>query len=490
MSEPADPTEPQPPSGPAIGQDEWVARHGERRSQQTGRLGVLNERLQRVPWWGWLVLFVAAFALMPVVAHSTYVHRVAFETVLYMILALGLNVVVGWGGLLDLGFVAFYGIGAYTYAILSSDKFDIHAPTPVVIPFVIIVGATCGFLVGLPSRRLSGDYLAIVTLFFLEIFLTLATNGDQIFGHDLTGGANGILKVDPLHFLGHDLVVQHEGAFALTYLYVAVAVFAAVYVALHFVNHSRTGRAWRSQREDPLAAEVMGMPVNLIKLMAFAFGAAIAALTGTLFASLNASVFPLTFSFPLLITIYTMVILGGQGNMAGVTVGAVLVSVLLELLRDPGDARILFYLIGVLALLFAFGKTRKLALVLTAILAFGFAAHGVAGAINDDWISGPSANGLDRVLSHWIIIPTHMVNWLGPVSYIGLIVLVLTLTLLHGWARYILLVPTVYLGTFVWENVLLAQPDATRYIVLGVMLIVLMIVRPNGLFGERRVEIV
>jgi ABC-type branched-subunit amino acid transport system permease subunit len=83
-----------------------------------------------------------------------------------------------------------------------------------------------------------------------------------------------------------------------------------------------------------------------------------------------------------------------------------------------------------------------------------------------------------------------MVNWLGPVSYIGLIVLVLTLTLLHGWARYILLVPTVYLGTFVWENVLLAQPDATRYIVLGVMLIVLMIVRPNGLFGERRVEIV
>jgi ABC-type branched-subunit amino acid transport system permease subunit len=83
-----------------------------------------------------------------------------------------------------------------------------------------------------------------------------------------------------------------------------------------------------------------------------------------------------------------------------------------------------------------------------------------------------------------------MVNWLGPVSYIGLIVLVLTLTLLHGWARYLLLVATVYLGTFVWENVLLAQPEATRYIVLGVMLIVLMIVRPNGLFGERRVEII
>ena len=490
MSEPADPTEPPTPSGPAIGQDEWVARHGERRSQQAGFFGTINERLHRVPWWGWLVLFVACFALMPAVAHSTYVHRVAFDTVLYMLLALGLNVVVGWGGLLDLGFVAFYGIGAYSYAMLSSDKFGIHAPTLVVIPCVIIIGATAGFLVGLPSRRLSGDYLAIVSLFFLEIFLTLATNGDQLFGRDFTGGANGILNVDPLHFFGHDLVVQHEGAFALSYLYVAVAIFVVVYVALHFVNQSRTGRAWRSQREDPLAAEAMGMPVNLIKLMAFAFGAGIAALTGTLFASLNASVFPLTFSFPLLITVYTMVILGGQGNMAGVTVGAVLVSVTLELLRDPGDARILFYLFGLIAILFFFGKTRKLALVLSAIVAFGFAAHWIAGGINNDWISGPSSSGLDRVLSHWLIIPTHMVNWLGPVSYIGLIALILVLTLVHGWVRYALLVPTVYLGTFVWENVLLAQPDATRYIVLGVMLIVLMIVRPNGLFGERRVEIV
>jgi ABC-type branched-subunit amino acid transport system permease subunit len=490
MSEPVEPTEQPTPSGPAIGQDEWVARHGERRSGRAGPLGTIDERLHRVPWWGWLVFFAAAFALMPAVAHSTYVHRVAFDTVLYMLLALGLNVVVGWGGLLDLGFVAFYGIGAYTYAMLSSDKFGVHAPTLVVIPFVIIVGATCGFLVGLPSRRLSGDYLAIVTLFFLEIFLTLATNGDQVFGHDFTGGSNGILNVDPLHIFGHDLVVQHGGAFALTYLYVAVAVFIVVYVALHFVNHSRTGRAWRSQREDPLAAEAMGMPVNLIKLMAFSFGAAIAALTGTLFASLSGSVFPLTFSFPLLITVYTMVILGGQGNMAGVTVGAVLVSVLLELLRDPGDARILFYAIGLIAILMAFGRTRKLAIVLGATVLFGFAAHGIAGSINNDWISGPAASGFDKALSHWVIIPTHLVNWLGPVSYITLVVLVLALTLLRGWARYILLVPTIYLGTFVWENVLLAQPDATRYIVLGVMLIVLMIVRPNGLFGERRVEIV
>ena len=114
-----------------------------------------------------------------------------------------------------------------------------------------------------------------MTLFFLEIFLTLATNGDQIFGHDLTGGANGILNVDPLHLFGHDLVVAARGRLrASPTCTSAVAIFVVVYIALHFVNHSRTGRAWRSLREDPLAAEAMGMPVNLLKLMAFAFGAA------------------------------------------------------------------------------------------------------------------------------------------------------------------------------------------------------------------------
>ena len=128
-----------------------------------------------------------------------------------MLLALGLNVVVGWGGLLDLGYVAFYGIGAYAYALLDSDKLGIHLPTLVSIPLVVVIGAVAGFLVGLPSRRLVGDYLAIVTLFFLQLFLTVATNGDQIFGHDITGGANGILNVDPLHLFGQALAVRARG---------------------------------------------------------------------------------------------------------------------------------------------------------------------------------------------------------------------------------------------------------------------------------------
>jgi ABC-type branched-subunit amino acid transport system permease subunit len=479
-------------AGPAIGKDEWVARTAERRVRHGGLLGTVEERLRTVPWWAWLVLFTALFALLPVAFESGYVHRVAFDTVLYMLLALGLNVVVGWGGLLDLGFVAFYGIGAYSYAFLSSDQFDIHLPTIVVVPLVVAIGAITGLLLGLPSRRLSGDYLAIVTLFFLEIFLAVATNGDDLFGlGNVTGGANGILRVDPISFFGHRLAVQHEGVFAVSYLYIVLAVFVVVFVALRFANHSRTGRAWRSLREDPLAAEMMGMPVSWLKLMSFAFGAAIAALTGTFFAALNASVFPLSFSFPLLITIYTMVILGGVGSQAGVVLGAVLISVLLEVLRNPGDARTLFYATVALGLVAAFRLSRQLAIVVGGTIAFGFVAHAVADAIDTSWTSALTWDGREVPdwASNWLIVPAHVTGWVVPVSYVSLIVLTLTLTLLRGWLRLAVLVPTLYLAAFVWENVMLAKPEPTRYIVLGALLVALMIVRPNGLLGERRVEV-
>ena len=124
--------------------------------------------------------------------------RVAFDTVIFMLLALGLNIVVGWGGLLDLGYIAFYGVGAYTYAFLSADRYDIHLPVFVSIPLAAVVGGLVGLLVGLPSRRLVGDYLAIVTLFFFQIFLTVSNNSESIFGENLAGGPNGILNVQPL----------------------------------------------------------------------------------------------------------------------------------------------------------------------------------------------------------------------------------------------------------------------------------------------------
>jgi branched-chain amino acid transport system permease protein len=479
-----------PASGPAVGQDEWVARHAERRFFRNGFLGSAEERVRRMPWWFWLVLFIALVCLVPAVSGSGYVRRVAFDTVLYMLLALGLNVVVGWGGLLDLGYVAFYGFGAYAYAMLDSDKFGIHLPTPLSIVLVVIMGALLGLLLGLPSRRLTGDYLAIVTLFFLQLFQTVTTNGDDAFGHNLTGGPNGILRVDPFHLFGHNLAVQHAGVFAVSYFYVAIAFFAVVYVLLRFVNRSRTGRAWRSLREDPLAAESMGMPVSWLKLMSFAFGAAVAALTGTLFAALNASVFPLTFYFVLLIIVYTMVILGGSGSMPGVVLGALIVSPLLELLRDPAKGRLLFYLAIVGGALVAFRLSRMLGIVLAATVAFGFAAHAIAGALHHSWVAGENTRGIAGAVAHWVIVPSHLASWVAPTTYIGLIAMALVLTLVRGVLRTVLLVPTLCLAAFVWENVMLPKPEATRYIILGLILIALMILRPNGLLGERRVEIV
>ena len=479
-------------AGPAIGKDEWVARRGEHQTRRAGRLGVVERRLRAAPWWVWLTLFTGVVALLPLGVGSGYWRRVSFDTALVVLLALGLNVVVGWGGLLDLGYVAFFGIGAYTYAFLASDKYNIHLPTIVIVPLVAVIGAVVGFLVGLPSRRLTGDYLAIVTLFFLQIFLTVTTNGDDVFGHNVTNGPNGILNVDPFSFFGHKLPITNNGIFEVAYLYVALGVVVVVYVALRFVNHSRTGRAWRSLREDSLAAEVMGMPVNLLKLMSFAFGAAVAALTGTLFAAVNADVFNLSFSFPLLITVYTAVILGGSGSQAGVVLGAIVIWPLQERLRDPSDARVLFYAFIALGLVIALRLSVKLALVAGGTLALGFVAHAVADAVNHAWVRGAAAGG-GRVAdwaSNWVVVPIHLAAWIAPFTYVGLIAVTLLLTLLRGWVRLALIPPTLCLAAFVWENVMLAQPEPTRYIVLGVLLIALMILRPNGLLGERRVEII
>jgi branched-chain amino acid transport system permease protein len=479
-----------PASGPAVGQDEWVARHGEHRLLRGGPLGTLEQRLRRVPWWAWLALFTACMSLFPLFSSSGYVRRVGFDTVLYMLLALGLNVVVGWGGLLDLGYVAFYGLGAYAYAVLDSDKFGIHLPTIVSIPSIVVLGAVAGLLLGLPSRRLTGDYLAIVTLFFLQLFQTVMTNGDSVSGHNLTGGPNGILRVDPLSFFGHKLAVEHQGVFAVSYYWVAIGFFVVVYVALRFVNNSRTGRAWRSLREDPLAAEIMGMPVNWLKLMSFAFGAAVAALTGTLFAALNASVFPLTFYFTLLIVVYTMVILGGSGSQSGVVLGALIISPLLEMLRDPGKARVLFYVALVGGTLLAFRVSRKLGIVVAGTVAFGFAVHAIAGGVHSAWVAGEKSSGISGALAHWVVVPAHHARWLPATAYIGLIGAALLLTLVRGRIRLVLLPPTLYLAAFVWENVMLTNPEPARYTVLGLILIALMILRPNGLLGERRVEII
>jgi branched-chain amino acid transport system permease protein len=480
-------------TSPAVGRDEWVARHGEHLLRRGGRLGTLEERLRAAPWWAWLTLFACIIALLPLGFESGYIRRVSFDIVLYMLLALGLNVVVGWGGLLDLGYVAFYGVGAYAYAALASDQLGVHLPSYAAIPLVVLIGALAGLLVGLPSWRLVGDYLAIVTLFFFQAFIVFVTNSDNVSGHNVFGGASGISSADPLNAFGHELPVAHQGIFNVEYLYVALGIFLVVYVALHLLNDSRTGRAWRSLREDPLAANLMGMPVNWLKLMAFMFGAATAALAGSLFASLNGGVYPTSFAFPLLITVYTMVILGGAGRQAGVVIGAVLVAVMLEALREPGDARYVFYGLVLLGLVGALRLSWRLAGVLTGTVALGFVLHAVADAVDPAWVDGRAPGGaswLADLLRHWTIVPADVAEWLRPVTYVGLVASVLVLSLVRGWTRIVLLAPVLVLASFVWENVMLTDPASTRYVVLGAMLVGVMVIRPAGLLGERRVEIV
>jgi branched-chain amino acid transport system permease protein len=472
--------------GPGIGKDEWVARSGENIERHR-----LLRLADRVPGWARLLLFVVAVAAIPLITDDGYVNVVVFDTLIFCLLAIGLNVAVGWGGLLDLGYIAFFGIGAYTYAILSSDKFDIHLSSLAVMVICLVFGALLGLLVGLPSWRLSGDYLAIVTLFVYQIFISIVTNGHDLFGVDLTGGVNGIADVDPFDLFGREIPVSHEGIFNSNYIYVALGVFVIVFAALYLVNHSRIGRAWRALREDELAAELMGMPTAWLKLLAFAFGAAVASVTGSLFASLKVGVFPETFSLTLLITVYAMLILGGVGSQTGAVLGAVLVYVFLEALRDPDVSGWVFYLAIVLALLLVIRPRWMVLGILAATAVFGFVVHAVAGSIDESWTTSapPDADSVSRFLDSWVLIPTEPTT-AKTLSYIGLIALVLLCTTVKSVWRWAALVPTLYLAAFVWENVMSVDPDVTRFVLLGAALVAVMVTRPSGILGERRVEIV
>jgi branched-chain amino acid transport system permease protein len=490
----SDTEQPQPPEqqpvGPRIGVDEWVARADERTGVRGGRLAPLFTRAERIPWWAVLAGAVAVTALVPFISSSDYVVRVAVNTVLFALLALGLNVVVGWTGLLDLGFIAFYGFGAYTYAILSSNQFGLHWPAVLSVAIVIVTSALLGLLLGLPSRRLMGDYLAIVTLFFAQIFVVMTTNADRITlpwndgPTDFTGGPNGITDVDPMNIFGY----QFESI--RSYLWLSLGVFTIVVVALRFVNLSRTVRAWRALREDALAAEVMTIPVNRLKLLAFMFGATTAGLTGSLFAAIQLNVFPQNFELPLLITVYAMVILGGAGSIPGVVIGAIVINVSLELLRDPENARVLFYVAIGLGLLALVRPWLRLAAVCVGTILFGIVAYQLAEWLRPAWVSGSIEGGSGAgLLDGWVIHPVNGTH-LGNVGFVLLIAAVITLSELRGIWRTILLIPTLYLAAFVWEARLVTEPSVTRILLLGALLIVLMSWRPQGLLGTARVEIV
>lgn len=497
------PGEPQPATSPQIGVDEWVRRSGERIGGRAGLLGPVFRTADRTPRILLLAAFVGLACAIPELTSNGYVIGVDAETMLYVLLAVGLNVAVGWAGLLDLGYVVFYGFAAYLFAELSSAHYDIHWPTWQSVPLVVAATILLGFALALPSRRLRGDYFAIVTLFFLQIFNNFTTNGyvwnwlGLTHARNVTGGPTGINNVDPFRVFGHQLTDPAD------YVWVGSAGFAVIAILFTYVNRSRTGRAWRALREDPLAAEVMGIPVKWLMLLAVAVGAGVAGFAGSMNAAYYQGVFPDTFAFPLLITVYAMVILGGAGSLGGVVFGAVVVNVLLEVLRTPDHARWIFYAAALLGLLAKLRPWRVLAAVLAGLAAFGVVVHEIVGAVWARGVAGPIVTGptsftthgfFATLIRHWLVLPGHTytdANYrIGNYAFVLAIVFVLGCTVVRGWKRWALLVPTLWLGSFAWETTLIEQNPTTRPLLLGVILIVLMASRPAGLFGQTRVEIV
>jgi branched-chain amino acid transport system permease protein len=482
---------PPPPDQPRIGVDEWVASVEGKREGYAGLVGRARHVWDSLPVGGRLLVFAIPAAIFPLVTTEGNLFRYGLITLIYALLALGLNIVVGFAGLLDLGYIAFFGFGAYMYGILASGHSGHHWPAELAIPVVIVGGAALGLLVGLPSRRLVGDYLAIVTLFFGQAFVVFVNNANRInfpfVGHtDLTGGANGLDNIDPLNLFGWKVTTTKE------YYYFTLGAFVLVMMLLYFVNESRTGRAWRALREDPLAAEVMSMPINRLKLMAFVFGAATAGFAGSIYGAVQTGAFPGDFDVGLLITIYAIVILGGAGSLAGVVVAAIVVNAVPELLRDPNQAEWVFY-VGIAVVIFSrLRPWPRLTGVVAGTIGFGFAVHAIADAAWPRLTAGSS--GGEGALAHgvgsWVLLPSDP-KQIGNVAFGILIAALLGLTLLDGVWRTVALVPTIYLAAFVWENLLIQQTaGATRFLLLGALLVVLMNARPQGLFGTARVEIV
>ena len=281
---------------------------------------------------GWL----AAALIAPLVAPNDYVIGVLTRICLYATLALGLNIVVGFAGLLDLGYVAFFGIGSYLFAFLSSPHFGIHLPFLVALPIIIAVTAVSGILIGAPTLRLRGDYLAIVTLGFGEITYLLLINLDQP-PLNITGGPNGIVAIDAPSFGGFVFSRNIE------YYYLFLVALLVVLAASARLRDSRIGWAWQAIREDELAARAMGINTTVAKLQAFAIGAAFAGIGGSFLASWQRSVFPDNFLFTESVNILAMVVLGGMGNLPGVVLGATLLVAFPEIFRDFQVYRMLVF---------------------------------------------------------------------------------------------------------------------------------------------------
>src|SRR5437868_1171743 len=323
---------------------------GRGRSVMSAYVEGVRDRWAHAPSWQrytiFALLFVLALALptMPLgPIMSPYVDwpsLLFFPVGVYILLALGLNIVVGLAGLLDLGFVAFYAIGAYHLAYLGT-KFEWNFW--VVAPIAILMAAVSGVMLGAPTLRLRGDYLAIVTLGFGEIVRLTAMDTEAI------GGTNGIpgiphpptIEGGPV--LGTVEIFKYGLLDSAPYYYLIVVLCAIIIILARRWEHSRVGRAWAAIREDEDAAEVMGVPTFKFKLLAFATGAAIGGATGAFWAGKVVSIVPQDFPFILSATILAAVVLGGSGNIPGVMLGAFLVAWLPERFRGLQEWRFMAF---------------------------------------------------------------------------------------------------------------------------------------------------
>jgi branched-chain amino acid transport system permease protein len=275
--------------------------------------------------------------------------RIMAIALLYVLLALGLNIVVGYAGLLDLGFVAFYAVGAYMFALMASphlgENFEwfaqlfpngLHTPIWVVVPAAALLAGVAGVLLGTPVLKLRGDYLAIVTLGFGEIIRVFMNNLEQPV--NITNGPRGLDRIDSMRIFGFDFGKAVEiGDFRIPsvtlYYYLFLALVVGSVVICHRLETSRIGRAWMAIREDEIAAKAMGINTRNMKLLAFGMGATFGGVSGSMFAAFQGFVSPESFSLMESVMIVAMIVLGGLGHIPGVILGALMLAALPEVLR-------------------------------------------------------------------------------------------------------------------------------------------------------------
>jgi branched-chain amino acid transport system permease protein len=279
----------------------------------------LGKAYEKTPTWMLLAVVLAVAIVFPLVT-GRYAHDVAISVLIYVCLGLGLNIVIGLAGLLDLGYIAFYGVGAYTYAILSTTYgFSFW----LCLPIAGVIAAIAGCIIGYPTLRMRGDYLAIVTLGFGEIVRLILNNWMS-----LTNGPNGILSIPRPELFGYEF----RSLSSMYYIILGLAVLTIL--AVYRLNYSRIGRAWEAIREDETAAELMGVNTFLLKLLAYAMGATFAGFAGAFFAARMKFVGPESFTFLESAMVLAMVILGGMGSIPGVILGVLALVALPELFRE------------------------------------------------------------------------------------------------------------------------------------------------------------